>query len=58
MAKLVTLVLKTIGSEVFQVLSHPCSNFEKSQQRHEESASSMEEKRETFEKIEMDKEQE
>ena len=51
MVKLVTLVLKTIGSEVFQVLSHPCSNFEKSQQRHEESASSMEEKRETFEKI-------
>ena len=45
-------------SQMFQVLSHPCSNLEKSQQKHEESASWVEKKRETSERTEKDREQE
>ena len=41
---------KTIGSQMFQVQSHPCSNLEMGQQRHGESASLMIETTESIEK--------
>ena len=41
--------LKTIGSQMSQVLSRPCSNLERSRQRHGGSASLLECKREIFE---------
>ena len=39
---------------MFQVLSHPCSNLEMSQQRHGESASLVGRGRGTYERIEKD----
>ena len=48
-------MLQTIKSQMFQVQSHPCSSLERSQQRHEESASLVEKRREISERIEKDK---